>query len=192
MKKYRFFALLAICGGSLFAQSEADLILSQTQNMPSDAAGFGHFELPMKSAATPAVPPIQNIFTVIGPNDGGGSVPCYSCVSGATGSNIGIVQPAGTIHADGVNLNWAVNNYMVDNSYAGVCNYTFLVQDAAKKYIAKVTAAFTHSSNSTSLTSTAFTIPHSAAVAGEGKVLTVLQCGPTKAVSSSTVYIAFP
>ena len=192
MKYYRFFALLAICGGSLFAQSDADLILGETQNIPSEPASLSHFAWPLNSAAALAAPPIQNIFTVIGPNDGNGSVPCFFCVSGATGSNIGIVEPAGTIHADGVSLHWAVNNFMVDNSYNGNCNYTFLVRDAAKKYIAKVTATFAHSSGTSSLASTAFTIHRNPAVAGEGSVLTVLVCGPTKAVSSSPVFIAFP
>ena len=78
------------------------------------------------------------------------------------------------------------------NSFSGSCNFTFLVQDAAKKFIAKVTATFTENINSSSLTSTAFTIPKSSTVAGEGRVMTVVQCGTTKATSSSPVYIAFP
>lgn len=189
MHYLRFAAALALCTGTLLAQSEADAILKAVKEIPSAPASVSHKAL----ASTPAsatLPVFQNVLTVLGDNVENPGVPCFECVAGAIGSNIGLVQPDTNVHADGV-TSYAFDNYAVDNSFTGNCNYTFLVRDSSMKYVVKLGPVSIPVSPGPSLTSTAWTIPTSAAV-GTGSAITVIQCGSTSAISAMPLFINNP
>jgi hypothetical protein len=85
------------------------------------------------------------------------------------------------------------DNHTFDNSDTESCNYTFLVKDAAKKYILKVGPfSFALESGSAYLTSTTASLPKDPAAVGVGSVITLVQCGTTNYTSAMQTFISYP
>jgi hypothetical protein len=85
------------------------------------------------------------------------------------------------------------DNHTFDNSDTESCNYTFLVKDAAKKYILKVDPfSFALESGSAYLTSTTASLPKDPAAVGVGSVITLVQCGTTNYTSAMQTFISYP
>ena len=143
MRLDSFLITIAFCGATLFAQSEADIVWNETKDLPSTPALVTQRVLRMSAAPAATIPAIQNVLTVLGDNVANSGVPCFACVTNGLGNTIGIVAPDTDIHADGT-TSYAFDNYTFDNSDTENCNYTFLVKDAAKKYILKWVYSLLH------------------------------------------------
>jgi hypothetical protein len=173
--------------------AEADIVWNETKDLPSTPAEVTQRSFPMPAAAPAAtIPAIQNVFTILGDNVANSGVPCFECVTNGMGNTVGIVTPDTDIHADGA-TSYAFDNYTFDNSDTESCNYTFLVKDAAKKYILKVDPfSFALESGSAYLTSTAASLPKDPAAVGVGSVITLVQCGTTNYTSAMQTFISYP
>ena len=117
------------------------------------------------------IAPVQNILTVLGDSVPNSGVPCFQCVTNGMGNTLGLVTPDASVHADGVTL-YAFDNYLFDNSDTESCNYTFLVKDAAAKYILKLGPfALALTSSTAYITSISATLPKDPAAVGAGRRL---------------------
>ena len=193
MRFHRFLILLAFCGGTLLAQSAADIVWNETKDLPSTPALFSQHVFPMPAGApAPTIPAIQNVLTVIGDYVADSGVPCFQCITNGMGNTLGLVTPDTDIHADGT-THYAFDNYLFDNSDTESCNFTFLVKDAAAKYILKLGpfALGLTAGNAVVVTSSG-TLPKDPAAVGVGSAITLVECGGTNYISSMQTFISYP
>jgi hypothetical protein len=175
MKNLCFLLPLTICCGVLLAQSsEVSPIVTQQVRFLAPEPGD------VEPDATK--PLIINTFTIMGDNVTG--TPCYSCVTGATTPNLGILQPSGLVKAG---TQYQVNVFLVDQNYTGSCTFTFEVTRKTT-VIYTATTTFSETAPTTILLGTALTVP-TGTTAGSATLSTTAVCGSSTTKSSSTIYI---
>src|ERR1035437_643 len=115
MKNLCFLLPFTVCCGALLAQSSevTPVVTHQVRFLAAE---------PGDAAPDATKPLIINTFTIMGDNVTG--TPCYSCVTGATTPNLGVLQPSGIVKAG---TQYQVNVFLVDQNYTGSCTYTFEV-----------------------------------------------------------------
>jgi hypothetical protein len=175
MKNLCFLLPFTVCCGALLAQSSevTPVVTHQVRFLAAE---------PGDAAPDATKPLIINTFTIMGDNVTG--TPCYSCVTGATTPNLGVLQPSGIVKAG---TQYQVNVFLVDQSYTGSCTYTFEVtRKSTVIYSANTT--FTETAPTTILLGTALTVP-TGTTAGGAALSTTAVCGSSTTKSSSTIYI---
>ncbi len=187
---------LAPNAGALFAQSnqaEAEAILTATRNLPVTSTTYSWKSIPLPPSGAGG-PEAQNVLTILGdytPQTPPVLLPCFYCISGAAGSNIGLVQPDTHVSADGTSQ-YLLNNYFVSRSYRGSCTFGLLVRDEAGGYPFKVSFDLDVIPNVAYELSTVITLPNDSTIAGEGLVATVTTCGPVSSYTGMQINITNP
>jgi hypothetical protein len=177
VKNLSFLLPFTVCCGALLAQSRevAPVVTHQVRFLAN--------ELGDVAPEAGSKPLIINTFTIMGDNVTG--TPCFSCVTGATTPNLGVLQPSGIVK---VGTQYQVNAFLVDQNYTGSCTYTFEVTRQST-VIYSANATFSETAPTTVLLGTALTVP-SGTTAGSAALSTTAVCGSSTTKSSSAIYIA--
>ena len=169
-KTFLFLAALTVSSASLPAQSTAQSTAGRQ----------------LRAAELPVV----NVLTVIGDNIPG--LPCLDCLLGIAGLTLGLPSPLDEILRGN---SYQVAAYMVDNSYTGMCTFTFEVRDVRKRVVVSSTQTLMETAHSRVLVWSPLTIPTTAEI-GLGSVSTKAMCGTNStnrnakaATSRSPAYI---
>src|ERR1039458_2155690 len=154
MKNLCFLLPFSVCCGALLAQSSevTPVVTHQVRFLAAE---------PGDVAPDATKPLIINTFTIMGDNVTG--TPCYSCVTGATTPNLGVLQPSGIVKAG---TQYQVNVFLVDQNYTGSCTDTFEVtRKSTVIYSANTT--FTENAPTTMLLRTPLTVPTGTTAGGD-------------------------
>jgi hypothetical protein len=178
VKNLVFLLPFTACCGLLPAQSsEVAPVVTHQVRFLAEEPGYAAQDNPDATK-----PLIINTFTILGDNITG--TPCYSCVTGATTPNLGILQPSGIVK---VGTQYQINVFLVDENYTGSCTYTYELTRGSTVIYSSSTS-FNETAPTAILLGSALTIP-TGTTSGSAAVSTTAVCGSSTTKSSSAIYI---